>query len=297
MHRNLATAVVAFAGVVGAFGASGARALAEQPLAAGAALVATSSLEPQDLAAYPWVGREGEIEQFLRTAPVERFTDIPVGITKPRRAHFAPGGLAGSMAWKPLTRGMLHGKMESYTSEIAAYRLSRALGLDMVPPSVERELAGRKGAGVYWIEGVTPWDPAHPPKAPGARWSRQMSRMLLFDQLIGNIDRNRGNLLLDADGHVFLIDHSRAFVTQTSLSGLKGPHQFDRVLWDRIEALSRADLDTILRPWLSGAQVDALVARRTTIRKAIDDRVRERGAQVTFLPDLPVEVATLSRTP
>ena len=40
-----------------------------------------------------WVGRYAEFEEFLRTAPIERVTDVPVGVTKPKRAFFAPGGL------------------------------------------------------------------------------------------------------------------------------------------------------------------------------------------------------------
>ncbi len=234
--------------------------------------------------AYPWRGRETEIETFLRTGSITHFTDIPVGITRPRRAFFAPGGPAASMAWKPLQDQVLHGKQESYRSEIAAYLLSRQLGLDMVPPVVEREIDGVKGAAVYWIEGVRSWDPAAPPKSPGVNWARQTSRMFMFDQLIANIDRNQGNLLYDTTAHVFLIDHSRAFTPKRDLSGLAAPQQFDRALWERMAALTRADLDARLGPWLTSPQIEALLLRRDEMRRQIERRVRERGEAVTFLP-------------
>jgi hypothetical protein len=246
--------------------------------AAGAAL-ATPPAGP-----YRWLGHEEAIEAFLRTAPVVQWKDIPVGITKPRRGYFAAGGPAGSMAWKPLGDQLLHGKQESYRSEIAAYLLSRHLGLDMVPPVVEREIDGIKGAAVYWIDGVRAWDPANPPKAPGANWSRQTSRMFMFDQLIANIDRNQGNLLYDAAAHVFLIDHSRAFTSKPDLAGLNAPQQFDRALWERMAGLSRGDLERLLGPWLTTAQIEALLVRRNEMRRAIERRVRERGDAVTFLP-------------
>ena len=35
--------------------------------------------------------------------------------------------------------------------------------------------------------------------------------MTMFDNLIGNRDRNRGNMLRDAEWNVILLDHSRAF--------------------------------------------------------------------------------------
>ena len=239
---------------------------------------------------YAWRGHEAEIEEFLRTAPITRFTEIPVGITKPRRGYFAPGGPVRSMAWKPLTPGVLHGKMESYRSEIAAYLLSRHLGLHMVPPVVERRQGGVKGAAVYWIDGVRPWNPDQPPKMPGAKWSRQTSRMLMFDQLIANIDRNQGNLLYDDVGHLYLIDHSRAFITQPGLGTLKPPRQFDRELWARMAALTRDDLAALLAPWVDGVQIAALLKRRDEMQKYIDRQVRERGESVTFLPAEPISL-------
>ena len=137
--------------------------------------------------------------------------------------------------------------------------LSRHLRLDMVPPVVEREIKGVKGAAVFWIEGVKPWDPATLPRGPGAKWSLQTSRMMMFDQLIANIDRNQGNLLHDEAGHVFLIDHSRAFTSKPDLSGLKSPQQFDPVLWQRMAALTRADLDAVVGRWLTRLQIEALL--------------------------------------
>jgi hypothetical protein len=233
---------------------------------------------------YSWRGHEEAIEAFLREGTITHFKDIPVGITKPQRGYFAPGGLATSMAWKPLQDQVMHGKMESYRSEIAAYLLSRHLGLDMVPPVVEREIKGVKGAVVFWIDGVKPWDPSAPPKFPGANWSRQTSRMFMFDQLIANIDRNQGNLLLDAAGHVYLIDHSRAFTPVADLAGLKPPQQFDRALWLRMAALTRADLEAAVGAWLTDRQVEAILSRRDAMQKHVQRMVRERGEAVTFLP-------------
>ena len=249
-----------------------------------AAVVASAVAVPDVPPAYAWRGQEAAIEDYLRTAPVVRWKDIPVGITKPRRGYFAPGGPATSFAWKPLPTQLMHGKMESYKSEIAAYLLSRHLGLDVVPPVVERKIGGSKGAAVYWIEGVRPWNPETPPKGPGSRWSRQTSRMQMFDQLIANIDRNQGNLLHDEAGHVYLIDHSRAFGTNPTLGNVKPPSQFDRALWLRMSALTRAALDAVLAPWLTSMQIDALIARRDQMRKHIDRLVAERGEQITFLP-------------
>ena len=42
-------------------------------------------------------------------------------------------------------------------------------------------------------------------------WNRQMWVVRLFDQLIYNTDRNLGNLLIDKDWRLWMIDHTRAF--------------------------------------------------------------------------------------
>ena len=282
--RHLA---VAAALVVAGAGVGRGQVPADAPVVERASGAAAAAAEVTTPVAYAWRGHEAEIEAFLRTAPIERWKDIPVGITKPRRAYFAPGGPAASMAWKPLPTGTLHGKMESYRSEIAAYLLNRHLGLDVVPPVVERRINGVKGAAVYWIDGVKAWDPSDPPKGVGANWSRQTSRMLMFDQLIANIDRNQGNLLYDAAGHLHLIDHSRAFTPQRHLSGLKAPRQFERALWERMATLTRADLEQVVGAWLSDLQIEALLARRDEMAKHLQRQVRERGEDVVFLPAAP----------
>lgn len=269
-----------------------------QPASSGPSPLATPAVADIAPAApavdpYTWRGREREIEEFLRTAPVTHFKDIPVGITKPQRGYFAPGGLAGSMAWKPLRDQMLHGKMESYRSEIAAYLMSRHLGLHMVPPVVEREIKGAKGAAVYWIDGVRPWDPGAPPRVSGANWARQTSKMQMFDQLIANIDRNQGNLLYNDEGHLFLIDHSRAFTSKPNLTGLRPPTQFDRDLWTRMAQLTREELDGVVGAWLTPSQIGSMLDRRDAMARQIERQVRERGEEVTFLPR-PAQPAALT---
>ena len=67
--------------------------------------------------------------------------------------------------------------------------------------------------------------------------------MKMFDLLIANIDRNQGNLIYDADWHLFLIDHSRAFIDKKDLKGIAPLGRVDRKLWDKMQALTIEDLD------------------------------------------------------
>ncbi|HSD67113.1 MAG TPA: hypothetical protein VLF95_10455, partial [Vicinamibacteria bacterium] len=84
--------------------------LAAAPLAAQAPAPAAPEVAGRPAAAPAagakvWVGHYAEFEEFLRTAAVERVTSVPVGVTKPRRVFFAPGGLAESALAKHLPMG------------------------------------------------------------------------------------------------------------------------------------------------------------------------------------------------
>jgi hypothetical protein len=226
-----------------------------------------------------WQNRGPELEQFLRTAKVEKVADIPIGVTRPRRAYLAAGGPVASFAWKPLRPGLHNGYFESYKSEIAAYELDKLLELNMVPVAVERRHENDLGAAVMWVEGVRSWESVQPlPKPP--TWSFQLARMKMFDDLISNSDRNKGNLLVDADWHIFLIDHSRAFVTETRLP--QELQNIDRRLWDRMLALDEAGLKTTMGAWLDSRQMQALLRRRDAMKKKIAALVAKNGPSIFF---------------
>jgi hypothetical protein len=229
-----------------------------------------------------WVGHEAEIEEFLRTAKVVKLEHVPIGVTKPQRAVFEPGGLVARAAWKPLAPSYRSGYHESYKAEIAAYHLDRLLEMHMVPPVVERRLDRDAGAMVYWIEKTHPWDVKKPPVGPGLEWARRVSRMRMFDQLIANIDRNAGNLLYDDDWHLFLIDHSRAFIERKELGGTTPPTRVERAFWNRLEALDFERLQSVLGEWLTKNEINAMLARRDRMRVAIAKMVAERGEANVF---------------
>ena len=213
-----------------------------------------------------WVGRYREIEEYLRTAEcvsVER-----LGAGRLARCTLRPGGPVARMAWRPLPPGVHRGFRESYRAEIAAYELDKLLKLDMVPPSVERQMEGNSGAAQLWVEDVTGWNAnASPGESNKAHWERQVVRMRMFDDLIGNADRNQGNILYDDAWNLILLDHSRAFG-----EGVRLPQKLDRVdeaLWARIESLTRPQLDAALGVWLGGSEIKALLDRRDRMRAEI----------------------------
>ncbi len=227
-----------------------------------------------------WTGVESQIEQMLAETKIAKMEDVPIGVTKPQRAVLE--GSPMRFAWKPLRPGYSKGFMESYKAEIAAYKLDRMLGLNMVPPVVERRIEGKDGAAVYWVENTTGWSVAKPPQGPEPMWSLQLTRMKMFDLLIANIDRNQGNLIYDSDWHLFLIDHSRAFITKKDLKGIAPLGRVDRKLWEKMQALTMEDLNAGLGEWVGDKEKQALLTRRDLMAKNIQEMVAKRGEKFVF---------------
>jgi hypothetical protein len=229
-----------------------------------------------------WVDREAELEEYLRKAPVANIKDIPVGVTRPRRAYLEPGGPIESMVWKVIPPGNKNGFWESYKSEIAAYELNKLLDIDMIPPTVERQLKGDTGAAVMWASPTKSFkDLGGVPQPPGryvASFTRQIIRAKMFDNLIANKDPNLGNWLVDEDWCLILIDHTRSFTNMNSLA-----HKFDHVdaaLWDRMKALDEPGLTAALSKWLTKNEIKGVLNNRDRLQKEIDKLVASKGPSV-----------------
>jgi hypothetical protein len=218
------------------------------------------------LGARIWLGRNQEIEEYLRSAECVRMEML--GPSRTARCTLRPGGPVARMAWRPLPPGVHRGFRESYKAEIAAYELDKLLKLDMVPPSVERQLEGSNGAAQLWVEDVTGLTgDASPGTTYRADWEDQVARMRMFDNLIGNRDRNRGNMLHDTAWNLILIDHSRAFGDGAELPQKLG--RVDEGFWVRIETLTTQKLDAALGAWLDDKEIRAVLDRRDRMRAEI----------------------------
>lgn len=91
--------------------------------------------------------------------------------------------------------------------EVAAYRISAALGWALVPPTVLRDGPRGIGSVQFYIEhdpevNYFTFDDSH---------AEQLRRMALFDYITNNADRKGGHCLLDDSNHVWGIDHGICF--------------------------------------------------------------------------------------
>ncbi len=254
-----------------------------------------------------WLGPDGnplpfksdeEVMEFMRMARVVSVREIGKGITRPEvvmlekegiqmRAHFQSHDERQDVA--KLTTGTEIGFRDTYLFNIAAYKLGVMLGLDNIPPSIRRKVKGKSGSLRPWVEKTMTDKQRQAQKivAPDVlRWNRQMYRMRLFDELIANTDRNQGNILIDEEWKVWMIDHTRAFRRGNKLMRPERIRQFDRKLWDKILVLDEKEVKTRLKKWLSGSEIKAIFKRRDELARHIQKLVDERGeAQIFYTLD------------
>jgi hypothetical protein len=251
-----------------------------------------------------WNGPDGErlpfdsfeaAEAFLRESRVLETRGIGEGRTRPQKLLLERDGVRAHAVFRHvdserrnqrLQDGRLHLLLsDSYRNDLAAYRLSRLLGFDRVPPAVERRVDGRRGSVQLWIEGalmekqrrnrgLEPPDPAD--------FDRQRQMLDVFDALVCNIDRNLGNILVDGDWNIWYIDQTRTFARYQEPVRVSAGLGLDRGIWARLASVPDDEIRAAVEPWLSRWQIRDLVERRRALVEGLRSEIARQGELNAF---------------
>ena len=230
-------------------------------------------------------------EQFLLKARIGKVTAIGNGVTHPYRVELDLDGVFHAAVFKSIDdkrngpTTLADGKTEmdfqdSWQTEIAAYHVDLIIGLGLVPATVPRRVDGKPGSLQWFVDGTMTEEKRiaqHLVSPDEERWSQQVFTMRLFDQLIANADRNLGNILITGDFQIRLIDHSRSFRSNRSLTKPETLLRFSRSLLDGISRLEKKDLQKRVGNYLTSGQIDRLLQRRDAILALAKKRVAEKG--------------------
>ena len=126
--------------------------------------------------------------------------------------------------------------------EVAAYHLSEAMGLDLVPPTVLRD--GPYGEGsVQWFVDVDHRQHYFTIHEERPDLHDTLRAVALFDLLANNTDRKSGHVLIDGDDHIWGIDHGLCFAADFKLRTVVwefGGEPIDEALIDAIQPIVEA---------------------------------------------------------
>jgi hypothetical protein len=225
-------------------------------------------------------------EEFLLKAKVVKTTSPAKGITDTVRATLSDGQITHDASIQRIDETKRNYETpfgtelifrDSWYYNVAAYKLDRLLGLNMIPATVDRTYQGSHGSFTWWVDDVLMDEGERQSKkaqAPDKQvWDDQMSAVNVFDQLIYNIDRNMGNLLYDKNWQIWMIDHTRAFRSNTALMDEKVLTRCDSALLEKMKQLDADTLKKELGPYdIDGGRIKGLLARRDRIVKIFQQK-------------------------
>jgi hypothetical protein len=237
----------------------------------------------QDAAATTATLTDAQIEQFLLNAKVLRTHGAGKGVTGSLRATLSDGTITHDAHIQMIdesqrefrgSQGTEFNFRDSWTFNVAAYRINRLLAMNLVPVSVERHWQSRRAAYTWWVddvmmdEGQRLQKKMEPPDVDA--WNQQMQMVRLFDQLIANVDRNLGNLIITKTWRLWAIDHTRAFRTQPTLKTPGNIRRCDRQVFEKLKQLDMAALKQEVSAYLQKWDMESLLKRRDAIVAIIE---------------------------
>ncbi len=235
-------------------------------------------------------------EEFLKTAEIVG-QDQPFkkreAVTEPWVLTLEKDGVKNDAIWKDIA-GRTKGFRENWKWEIAAYRLDKYLGLNMVPPTVERRFQGNRGSCQLWVESKMSLKKKFNEKikTPSYRvfnWNRAFYKQRAFDNLIANEDRHQNQYLITEDWRMILIDHSRSFRTSKKFTRKliydekykEGPtfimKQLPHALYEKIKSLNAEVIKGVVGEYLINKEIEAMLVRKDLIVKWLDARIKKMG--------------------
>jgi len=264
-----------------------------------------------------WVARDGSrlpftddaaLLAYLKTARVVEWKPVGKGISKPKRLVLEKDGIRARAVYHDIrirkTRQRLSsGELvmffrDSYENNIAAYKLSRLMGLTTVPPATLRRVEGKYGSVQLWIEGSHDEEERRRRGAEDALpilVRRSIADMWVFDNLINNTDRNQGNMLYDSGGAFWWIDHTRAFARGDRLLNPERINRCSRSMRAALEGLDQAAVKERLGSYLNKSEIKSLFRRRDSLLELLEEKIASLG-ETRFLfsyadPDDSVSVS------
>jgi hypothetical protein len=217
---------------------------------------------------------DADLERFLEGADLTECRVVEVEDRRPelcevesRKLHLRAVFLDVREPREELDRGWVERRWEH---EVAAYRLDRMLGFDLVPVTVTRDREERRGSLRIWIEPAIDltFILEHEREDLIQGLETRIGEARLFQHLLAARERlDAAKMLLPLERRIFLGDHSKAF--PVGIGEERMPPDGCDALGPRLELalreLDRPSLRAAVGELLQPDQIDAVLVRRDQI--------------------------------
>ena len=265
------------------------------PLLAAALVLVLSPVAAQEAKLSPEQQRE-----FLKSAKVVASRPVGRGVTGSLRLTLSDGTTTHDAGFQSIDdrasdedrrqgrrRAGERDFVDTYKYNVAAYELARTLAVDdMMPVTVTRRWENKDGSLTWWVDDVLMDEDervkskTQPPAA--LAFQRERMRMFVFAELVGDVDRNRGNILYTKDWRVIMIDFTRAFRLHRNVRVPTTLSTIDRRLWERLPSLTSDDVTRAVGANLTPEEVASLMARRDAITAHYARLISEKGERAVI---------------
>jgi hypothetical protein len=254
----------------------------------GLALPSMAQFSPEEIA------ERGEWEDFLKIAEIigDKQQESREAVTNPWELTLDKNGVTKKALWKN-AEGRMKGFVENWKWEIAAYRLDKLLGLNMISPTVEKKFKGVRGSCQLWVDY---WIKAKDkneqniqiPSDKAISYDRANYLRWAFDNLIANEDRHTGNIFITKDWRIILPDHSRSFrtsrkftknliYTEKHKNGPKIMKELPRAFVKKLKSLTFEIIRITVGEYLTKKEINAVLLRRDLILDVVNERIKKLG--------------------
>jgi len=181
------------------------------------------------------------------SSDVENQEFLGGGVNETQKVIFEDGTagvfkrVAGESDW---LRGLVDGDL--YTREVAAYKVDKILGLDIVPETIIwKDAAGNIGSLQKWVDNAQTAAGAPSTLVSFAQGTTSYHKMKILDALICNTDRHKGNWMITGSTvdlravKVIPIDHGASFANDPLKTASALGNQFEYMTSQAVKAYSQ----------------------------------------------------------
>jgi len=255
-------------------------------------LLLGAALRPPGPASAQDAAPPAALEDFLRSARVVSVDKSGMGgRTSPWIATLSDGTVERRAVFKYVDRRRPALLPDSFRYELAAYELSKLIGLRIVPPVVERDVEGIPGSLQIFLENCVRYRDLKsrglaPPDTE--QFLSALAEIRIFENLAYNECGNLEDTMIhEEDWRICRVDFSEAFAPEPGLIPGCKITRCSRALYDALRTLDPPRIRAALGAFLSETELDALIERKERVLAVLDELIRDMGEQAVLFGPPP----------